>query len=74
MFCPKCGASMGIDYEKKLPDKPLYGISVRQFNNIDLDSLRYKKFDGMHKMEPAVDLSGENIDSKTGEPPIPDSF
>ncbi|KAM0413963.1 hypothetical protein ACHAPD_007205 [Fusarium lateritium] len=67
MFCPKCGASIGIDYEKKRPENPLYGISVRQFNNIDLDSLRYKKFDDMHKMEPAVDLSGEEIDSKTGE-------
>ncbi|KAM0306683.1 hypothetical protein ACHAPM_001256 [Fusarium culmorum] len=59
MFCPKCGASIGIDFEKKRPEKPLYGISVRQFNNIDLDTLRYKKFDGMHKMEPAVDLSGK---------------
>jgi hypothetical protein len=43
-------------------------LQVRQFNNIDLDSLRYEKFDGMHKVEPAVDLSGEQIDSKTGEP------
>jgi hypothetical protein len=68
MFCPKCGASLGIDFEKTRPEKPFYGISVRQFNNIDLDSLRYEKFDGMHKVEPAVDLSGEQIDSKTGEP------
>jgi hypothetical protein len=45
-------------------------LQVRQFNNIDLDSLRYTKFDGMHQLEPAVDLSGEEIDSKTGEPPI----
>lgn len=68
MFCPKCGASIGIDFAKKRPNDPLYGISVRetdrglephrltdslqvrQFNDIDLDSLRYEKFDGLHKL------------------------
>ncbi|KAF9772258.1 hypothetical protein IL306_010040 [Fusarium sp. DS 682] len=69
MFCPKCGASIGIDFAKKWPDNPRYGISVRQFNNIDLDSLRYKKLDGLHTLEPAVDLSGKEIDPKTGKPP-----
>lgn len=29
MFCPKCGASIGIDFGKTRPDDPLYGISVR---------------------------------------------
>ncbi|KAG5662201.1 hypothetical protein KAF25_004440 [Fusarium avenaceum] len=69
MFCPKCGASIGIDFEKAKPNDPCYGISVRQFNNIDLDSLRYTKFDGMHQVEPAVDLSGKEFDSTTSEPP-----
>ncbi|RBR07307.1 uncharacterized protein FIESC28_10713 [Fusarium coffeatum] len=68
MFCPKCGASIGIDFGKTRPDDPLYGISVRQFNNIDLDSLRYEKFDGMQKLGNGVDLSGTEIDPKTGEP------
>ncbi|KAM0554738.1 hypothetical protein ACHAPJ_006810 [Fusarium lateritium] len=68
MFCPKCGASIGIDFAKKRPDDPLYGISVRQFNNINLDSLQYEKFDGMHELEPAVDLSGKETDAETGEP------
>lgn len=29
MFCPKCGASIGIDFGKTRPNDPLYGISVR---------------------------------------------
>ncbi|KAJ4189238.1 hypothetical protein NW755_006057 [Fusarium falciforme] len=68
MFCPKCGASIGIDFKRFKPDKPYYGISVRQFNDVDLDSLKYKKFDGIHKMVPAGDLSGVEINAETGEP------
>ncbi|CAM1509321.1 Fc.00g030600.m01.CDS01 [Cosmosporella sp. VM-42] len=57
MFCPKCGASIGIDFKQADPLR--YGISVRAINGIDLDVLKYKKFDGMHKLEPAGDLSGQ---------------
>ena len=50
------------------PNRLTDGLQVRQFNNIDLDSLRYEKFDGMHKLGNGVDLSGTEIDPKTGEP------
>lgn len=50
-------------------DRYIDNLQVRQFNNIDLDSLRYTKFDGMHQVEPAVDLSGKEFDSTTSEPP-----
>ncbi|KAH7158922.1 hypothetical protein DER46DRAFT_610700 [Fusarium sp. MPI-SDFR-AT-0072] len=73
MFCPKCGASIGIDFARVWPEAPRYGISVRQFNNIDLDSLQYMKLDGLHTAEPAVDLSGKEIDPKTGEAPASSS-
>ncbi|KAM0082526.1 hypothetical protein ACKRZS_005320 [Fusarium odoratissimum] len=73
MFCPKCGASIGIDFARVWPEAPRYGISVRQFNNIDLDSLQYMKLDGLHNAEPAVDLSGKEIDPKTGEAPASSS-
>ncbi|KAL2680615.1 hypothetical protein Neosp_008217 [[Neocosmospora] mangrovei] len=43
-------------------------LLVRQFNDVDLDSLKYKKFDGIHKMVPAGDLSGVEINAETGEP------
>ncbi|KAL7764619.1 hypothetical protein ACKLNR_005764 [Fusarium oxysporum f. sp. zingiberi] len=73
MFCPKCGASIGIDFARVWPETPRYGISVRQFNNIDLDSLQYMKLDGLHNVEPAVDLSGKEIDPKAGEAPASSS-
>ncbi|EWY84840.1 hypothetical protein IWW34DRAFT_740725 [Fusarium oxysporum f. sp. albedinis] len=73
MFCPKCGASIGIDFARVWPEAPRYGISVRQFNNIDLDSLQYMKLDGLHNAEPAVDLSGKEIDPKAGEAPASSS-
>ncbi|EWZ96717.1 hypothetical protein NW765_010784 [Fusarium oxysporum] len=73
MFCPKCGASIGIDFARVWPEAPRYGISVRQFNNIDLDSLQYMKLDGLHNAEPAVDLSGKEIDPRAGEAPASSS-
>ncbi|KAF5548417.1 Centromere V [Fusarium mexicanum] len=73
MFCPKCGASIGIDFARVWPEAPRYGISVRQFNNIDLDSLQYIKLDGLHTAEPGVDLSGKEIDTKVDEAPASSS-
>ncbi|KAI1411148.1 hypothetical protein F5Y13DRAFT_63391 [Hypoxylon sp. FL1857] len=57
MFCPKCGASLGIDFLKWFPDHT-YGISVRTFYGINLDELDYKKLDGINKVEPSTDLAG----------------
>ncbi|KAH6897464.1 Mss4-like protein [Thelonectria olida] len=65
MFCPRCGVSIGIDFWKADPKR--YGISVRQFSDIDLDSLKYDKFDGVQKMKPAGDLSGKQVNGATGE-------
>ncbi|KAG5769113.1 hypothetical protein H9Q69_012528 [Fusarium xylarioides] len=62
MFCPRCGASIGIDFAR-----------VRQFNNIDLDSLQYMKLDGLHTAEPGVDLSGKEIDPKGNKAPASSS-
>ncbi|KAH7149834.1 Mss4-like protein [Dactylonectria estremocensis] len=67
MFCPKCGASIGIDFWNEDPKE--YGISVRQFNDIDLDALNYMQFDGAHRMSPAGDLSGKQVNAETGEEP-----
>ncbi|KAF7546531.1 hypothetical protein G7Z17_g8376 [Cylindrodendrum hubeiense] len=65
MFCPKCGISIGIDFWNR--DSKVYGISLRQFNGIDLDSVKYDKFDGAHVLEPAIDLSGQQVEAETGE-------
>jgi hypothetical protein len=32
MFCPKCGASIGIDFARVWPEDPRYGISVGDMN------------------------------------------
>lgn len=59
MFCPRCGASLGIDFrDANKPKFDGFGISVRTFNGIDLDSLEYKKFNGSQKVHPPGDLSG----------------
>lgn len=34
-------------------------IQARALNDIDLDSLRYKKLDGINLVEPKGDLSGK---------------
>jgi hypothetical protein len=48
-------------------------LQVRQFNNIDLDSLQYIKLDGLHTAEPGVDLSGKEFDPKANEAPASSS-
>ncbi|KAJ0164829.1 hypothetical protein CTA2_13093 [Colletotrichum tanaceti] len=54
MFCGSCGSSLGIDFLKDT----CYGISARALDGIDLDTLTYKKLDGVNKVSPAQDLSG----------------
>ncbi|KAI1376040.1 hypothetical protein F4677DRAFT_445755 [Hypoxylon crocopeplum] len=66
MFCPKCGASLGIDFEGWTKEHT-YGFSVRTFYGIDLDELNYKKLDGRTKVEPAQDLSGHIWDEEKQE-------
>ncbi|KAI9901326.1 hypothetical protein N3K66_003143 [Trichothecium roseum] len=56
MFCGDCGSSIGIDFREL--DPPSYGISARTINDVDLDSLQYKKLDGK-KVYPPEDLSGQ---------------
>ncbi|KFA61208.1 hypothetical protein S40285_06468 [Stachybotrys chlorohalonatus IBT 40285] len=56
LFCPTCGASIGIDFKNADPQR--YGISARTINNVDLDKLQYEKLDGINKVGPAEDLSG----------------
>lgn len=58
MFCGKCGASLGIDF-REAPEFSGYGISARTFNGIDLDTLQYKKIDGLQRVDPPEDLSGK---------------
>ncbi|POS71327.1 hypothetical protein DHEL01_v210277 [Diaporthe helianthi] len=58
MFCGKCGASLGIDF-REASDFNGYGISARTFNGIDLDTLQYKKLDGLQRVDPPGDLSGK---------------
>lgn len=58
MFCGKCGSSLGIDF-RETPDFNGYGISARTFNGIDLDTLQYKKLDGLQRVDPPGDLSGK---------------
>ncbi|KAI1127558.1 glutathione-dependent formaldehyde-activating enzyme [Nemania abortiva] len=57
MFCPKCGASLGIDFREVLTP-PRFGISVRTIYGIDVDKLTYKKGDGKNQMQPAGDTAG----------------
>lgn len=59
LFCPRCGASIGIDFRDSLkPKLDGYGISVRTFNGIDLDTLNLKLGNGLENVKPAGDLSG----------------
>ncbi|KAH7311666.1 Mss4-like protein [Stachybotrys elegans] len=57
LFCPSCGASIGLDFRERNPRE--YGISVRTINNIDLNTLKYRKSDGVNKVHPPGDLSGQ---------------
>ncbi|KAI1179752.1 hypothetical protein F4777DRAFT_398003 [Nemania sp. FL0916] len=66
MFCPKCGASLGIDFREVFTPHR-YGISVRTIYGIDLDKLVYKKGDGLQNLKPAGDLSGQYWDEERQE-------
>ncbi|KAI0875142.1 glutathione-dependent formaldehyde-activating enzyme [Hypoxylon argillaceum] len=66
MFCPKCGASLGIDNRQTLTPHR-YGISVRTIYGIDIDKLIYKRGDGRKKMLPAGDTSGHYWDEEKQE-------
>ncbi|RYP78022.1 hypothetical protein DL770_006954 [Monosporascus sp. CRB-9-2] len=66
MFCPRCGTSIGIDFRDTR--KPhTYGISARTIYGVDLDSLDYEKGDGMSRVPPARDLSGQWWDEERGK-------
>ncbi|KAH9907886.1 Mss4-like protein [Xylariomycetidae sp. FL2044] len=68
MFCPQCGASIGIDFREWHGFKEhTLGISVRAINGIDLKSLNYKDLDGVGKVPPAGDLSGNYWDEEKQE-------
>ncbi|KND92778.1 hypothetical protein TOPH_02688 [Tolypocladium ophioglossoides CBS 100239] len=62
LFCPKCGASICIDFRNREPKD--YGVSARTINGIDLDKINYKKVDGANKAGPAADLSGQEHGGK----------
>ncbi|KAI0181522.1 hypothetical protein GGR52DRAFT_567742 [Hypoxylon sp. FL1284] len=66
MFCPKCGASLGIDFNDCYKDH-IYGFNARALYGINLDELKYKKFNGMEKVEPAGDQSGHIWDEEKQE-------
>ncbi|KAK7751028.1 hypothetical protein SLS62_007013 [Diatrype stigma] len=66
LFCPKCGTSIGIDFRDVL--KPhRYGISARTIYGLNLDELNIEKANGMEKVHPAVDLSGQWWDEEKQE-------
>ncbi|KAK7948168.1 Mss4-like protein [Apiospora aurea] len=66
LFCPKCGASLAIDFRDVL--KPhTYAVSARTIYGVNLDELKYKKLDGVNKVQPAGDLSGHYWDEEKGE-------
>ncbi|KAK0747718.1 Mss4-like protein [Apiosordaria backusii] len=56
LFCGYCGSSLGIDFRDFRQGG--YGISVRAFDNVDLDKLTYQKKDGKAVIPPYSDLSG----------------
>ncbi|GAW15267.1 hypothetical protein ANO14919_046760 [Xylariales sp. No.14919] len=66
MFCPKCGASLGIDFREVFTPHR-YGISCRTIYGVDLDKLIIKKLDGIKKLHPAGDLSGQYWDEEKQE-------
>ncbi|CAJ2511645.1 Uu.00g072700.m01.CDS01 [Anthostomella pinea] len=66
MFCPKCGASLGIDLRERMTPHR-YAISARAFYGLDLDELTYKKVDGREKAVPAGDHSGHCWDEEKQE-------
>ncbi|KAI0900990.1 hypothetical protein F4806DRAFT_177146 [Annulohypoxylon nitens] len=67
MFCPKCGTSLGIDFEGFFKEKDIMGISVRTIYDINLDDLKYKKGDGKNKLQPSKSLAGHIWDEEKQE-------
>ncbi|KAF2971482.1 hypothetical protein GQX73_g2112 [Xylaria multiplex] len=66
MSCPKCGASLGIDFREVF--KPhRFGFSARTIYGIELDKLIYKEGDGLTRLKPAGDLSGHYWDEEKQE-------
>ncbi|KAI1161796.1 hypothetical protein F5B18DRAFT_420329 [Nemania serpens] len=66
LFCPKCGASLGIDNRETLTPRR-YGISVRAIYGVDIDQLVYKRGNGMQNQQPAGDLAGRCWDEERQE-------
>ncbi|KAI1184900.1 glutathione-dependent formaldehyde-activating enzyme [Nemania serpens] len=66
LFCPKCGASLGIDNRETLTPRR-YGFSVRTIYGIDLAKLVYKTGNGRELQQPAVDLAGQCWDEERQE-------
>ncbi|OAA67186.1 Mss4-like protein [Niveomyces insectorum RCEF 264] len=60
LFCPRCGASVGIDFLQRFgPDLDRYGVNACALNNINVDTLTLQKLDGLNLIQPAGDLSGQ---------------
>ncbi|KAI1815700.1 glutathione-dependent formaldehyde-activating enzyme [Poronia punctata] len=66
LFCPKCGASIGIDF-RETRKTHTYGFSARTIYDIDLDKLHYRKLHGINLIKPAMDLSGHYWDEEKQE-------
>ncbi|KAI1110039.1 glutathione-dependent formaldehyde-activating enzyme, partial [Nemania sp. NC0429] len=66
LFCPKCGASLGIDNRETLTPRR-YGISVRAIYGIDIEKLAYKRGNGRQVQPPAGDLAGQCWDEERQE-------
>ncbi|KAH8202116.1 hypothetical protein TruAng_003694 [Truncatella angustata] len=66
MFCPKCGASLGIDF-REFHKQHTYGISARTIYGINLEEVTLVKGDGMKTVPPARDLSGHWWDEEKQE-------
>ncbi|KAK4181135.1 Mss4-like protein [Triangularia setosa] len=56
LFCGYCGSSLGINFHDFRQGG--YGVSVRAFNDVDLEGLAYQKGDGKTVIPPYSDLSG----------------
>ncbi|KAK6203948.1 hypothetical protein LQW54_008641 [Pestalotiopsis sp. IQ-011] len=66
MFCPKCGASVGIDF-REVREPHTYGISARTVYGLKPAELTLRKLDGMDRVPPAGDLSGHWWDEEKQE-------
>jgi hypothetical protein len=46
-------------------------MQVRQLNDVDLDSLKYKKFDGRQVLKPSGTFFNKHFNKETGEENVP---